>query len=293
MSKLSGIARKATIETSEALEKTENGTSKFDPQEAITTIETAWRSWAYEVGAKKFVLGVSGGKDSTVVAALASRLFGKDNVYGVLMPNGVQPDISDSNAVIAFTGIHRCDINIRNAFDAVHNQVQSRFGKVSESARINLAPRIRMATLYAVAQTVGGFVLNTDNLSERVLGYFTAYGDGAGDYAPLKSLTATEVVRLGEYLEIPDSLIHKKPGDGLQPQGDEDRFGFTYADMDNLIRTGVGPDDLKVKVITRMRMNRFKTQIVDIPGPHVYGPFLLDVVEDEVRRLINENGEQK
>lgn len=269
------------------------GTSKFDPQEVLAAIQAQWLEWAHNVGAKKFVLGISGGKDSTVVAALASRLFGKDNVYGVLMPNGVQPDISDSNAVIAFTGINRCDINIRNAFDAVHNQVQSRFGKVSESARINLAPRIRMATLYAVAQTVGGFVLNTDNLSERVLGYFTAYGDGAGDYAPLKGLTATEVVRLGEYLEIPDNLIHKKPGDGLQPQGDEDRFGFTYADMDNLIRTGVGSDDLKVKVVTRHKLNRFKTQIVDIPGPVIYLSYLLDVVEDEVRRLINENGEQK
>lgn len=240
---------------------------EFNPSNAYAAIRDQWTAWADNVGAKRFVLGVSGGKDSTVVACLASRIFGAENCYGVMMPNGKQADIEDSGKVCALTGVLPKLINIESAYYSILDLVDDEVGFVLEQTKINLAPRLRMATLYAVAQTVGGFVLNTDNLSERVLGYFTAYGDGAGDYAPLRGLTATEVVRLGEWLGVPDKLIHKKPGDGLQELGDEDRFGFTYADLDRLIRTGEDPNGLRVKVVARYKANRFKTDIVNIPGP--------------------------
>lgn len=244
---------------------------KFNPAEAYADICDQWTAWANKVGAKRFVFGVSGGKDSTVIAYLAARIFGVKNCYGVMMPNGNQSDIKDSKYVVESLKIYGTEMNIRDAFVSVVAAVrysENEIGaKVTETAKINLAPRLRMAMLYAVAQTVGGFVINTDNLSERLLGYFTVYGDGAGDYAPLRELTATEVVKLGEWLGVPDALIHKKPGDGLQELGDEDRFGFSYADFDHLIRTGEDPKGLREKVIARYKANRFKTDIVNIPGP--------------------------
>lgn len=252
---------------------------EFNPAEAYAAIRDQWTAWADNVGAKRFVFGVSGGKDSTVVACLASRIFGAENCYGVMMPNGRQTDILDSLDVCVLTGIRRAEVNIQDAFVSIKNRIHTAmWQEPSEIATINLAPRLRMTTLYAVAQTVGGFVLNTDNLSERVLGYFTAYGDGAGDYAPLRGLTATEVVRLGEWLGVPDKLIHKKPGDGLQELGDEDRFGFTYADLDRLIRTGEDPNGLCEKVVARYKANRFKTDIVNIPGPkfETYPNFIIN-----------------
>lgn len=240
----------------------------FNPEEAFNVIKSDWTRWADEVGAKKFVFGVSGGKDSTVVSYLAAKIFGSYNCYGVMMPNGNQKDIDDSWRVMAYTHINDVLCHIEDAYEAIEkNMMIDPHTPLSENAKINLAPRLRMATLYAVAQTVGGFVMNTDNLSERVLGYFTAYGDGAGDYAPLRGLTATEVVKLGEWLGVPDDLIHKKPGDGLQEKGDEERFGFTYADLDRYIRTGFATMELSEKVMARYNANKFKTQIVNIPGP--------------------------
>lgn len=243
----------------------------FDCKMIYDNIERKWKAWAESVGATKFVFGVSGGKDSTVIAYLTSKIFGNKNCYGVMMPNTFQADLDDSERVIELTGINGMKVDIGQAYNQliyeVGRAVKSHKDFLSENTIINIPPRLRMTTLYAIAQTVGGFVLNTDNLSERVLGYFTIYGDGAGDFAPLRDLTATEVVKLGEWLGVPDDLIHKKPGDGLQGKTDEDRFGFTYEALDNLIRTGEGDDELKEKVLARYCKNRFKLRAVNLPGP--------------------------
>lgn len=236
---------------------------EFDAKKERGRIRKAWREWAGRTGSTKFVLGVSGGKDSTFLAYEAKDEFGPENVWGVTMPNGKQADIADSMRVIEATGINHVRVNIAEAFSSIGMQIPG-FGN---DARINLPPRLRMATLFAVAQTVGGTVLCTDNLSERVLGYFTFGGDGFGSYDPIRDYTATEVVAMGEAAGIPADLIHKKPGDGLQALGDEDRFGFTYAALDAFIRENKGDDRLKEKVLARFERNRFKTDIVDIPGP--------------------------
>lgn len=239
----------------------------FSPAFACVNIERVWRAWAKRVGARRFVLGVSGGKDSTVVAYLASRIFGPENVVGVMMPNGDQADIDDSREVVALTGIRGVECNVGGAFDAISSEVRRGLNDFGENARVNLPPRLRMATLYAVAQTWGAFVLNTDNLSERVCGYFTMWGDGAGDFAPLRGLTATEVVSLGEWMGVPDRLIHKKPGDGLQAQGDEERLGFTYAVLDDFIRGGSCTPETESRIMERFERNRFKVQAVSVAGP--------------------------
>lgn len=249
---------------------------RFDPVQAYGTISRHWRNWAHAIGAKKWVVGISGGKDSTVVAALDARIFGKDNVIGIMMPNGEQKDISDSIEVCKFLGIPNFTVNIGDANTDVLNAVtvgclwKMDIEGPSYDTKTNLPARLRMATLYAVAQTVGGIVLNTSNASENAIGFSTIYGDHAGSYAPIQGLTVTEVRQLGDWLGLPHDLVHKVPVDGLQEKTDEDKLGFKYEDLDRYIREDIGSDEFKDKVDAMFRKNRFKTDIVQIPGPDFY-----------------------
>lgn len=195
----------------------------------------------------KAVLGISGGKDSTIVAALCARAIGKDRVLGVLMPNGIQKDISDSIRVCEAIGIPNVTVNIKGAYDAIGNAAIDALGDMvvdlSEQTLINLAPRLRMTTLYAVSQTVGGRVINTSNLSECLTGYFTRWGDECGDMKPLINLTKNEVVAIGLTMdEIPRDLVEKAPSDGLTGKTDEDKIGFSYDWLDRCIRAPYLPN---------------------------------------------------
>jgi len=185
----------------------------------------------------KAVLGISGGKDSTIAAALCAEALGKERVFGVLMPNGQQHDIEDSHAVVKHLGIGFCEINIQKPYQAILEEISQKM-PVSEQTKINLAPRLRMATLYAVSQSVNGRVINTSNLSEIWVGYSTRYGDSAGDFAPLANLTVTELRQVGHALGLPAYLVEKKPEDGLSGKSDEEKMGFSYRDLDIYIRTG-------------------------------------------------------
>lgn len=182
------------------------------------------------------VIGISGGKDSSVVAALCVAALGKDRVIGVQMPNGVQPDISDSNDVIKFLGIKSYCVNIDNACKAIASQIDLLGLKDNSVSSTNLPPRVRMTTLYNVSQRVNGRVANTCNLSEDYVGWSTKWGDSCGDFSPISKLTCTEVIKIGEYLGIPEHLIHKVPSDGLCGQTDEEKLGFSYEVLDNYIR---------------------------------------------------------
>ena len=211
------------------------------------------------------VLGISGGKDSTVTAALCVAALGKDRVIGVLMPNGVQADIDDSRAVVDHLGIKNFTIDISGAVSSTLKELEEAGIEVSDQARINLPPRIRMSTVYAVSQCHNGRVANTCNLSEDWVGYSTRYGDAAGDFAPLAHLTVAEVKELGRLLNLPSFLVDKAPSDGLCGRTDEDNLGFTYAVLDKYIREGVIDDaDTKALIDRKHAMNLFKLQVM--PG---------------------------
>ena len=215
------------------------------------------------------IIGISGGKDSSVVAALCVEALGKDRVIGILMPNDIQDDISDAFRLSGFLGIKHQIIDISKAYRSILNSIFycSKLGNMgrhifpTEQATINLPPRIRMATLYAISQSLNGRVACTDNLSESYIGYSTRWGDSVGDFCPLANLTSDEVVAVGDALGLPYELTHKVPSDGLCGKTDEDRFGFTYEALNKYIRTGVCEDEETKKKIDEMHQkNLFKLQ---------------------------------
>ncbi len=212
----------------------------------------------------KAVVGISGGKDSSTVAALCVKALGKDRVVGVLMPNDVQSDIEYSHVLVEHLGIDNYIVNIGTTVNEMTNAVQKSMAQnLSEQAKTNLPARIRMATLYAVSQTVGGRVANTCNLSEDWVGYATRYGDAAGDFSPLSQLTVTEVKAIARELGIPEKLVDKTPTDGLCGKTDEDNLGFTYDVLDKYIRTGkIEDSNVKAKIDEMHVKNLFKLQLM-------------------------------
>lgn len=213
------------------------------------------------------VVGISGGKDSSVVAALCVEALGKDRVIGVLMPNGEQADIDKAQLLVDTLGIRHYIVNIKEAFDGLVNSVPF---ELSEQSRVNLPPRIRMATLYAVSQSHNGRVANTCNLSEDWVGYSTRYGDSVGDFSPCSYLTVDEVKQIGRLLGLPAELVDKVPSDGLCGKTDEDNLGFTYAVLDRYIRTGeIDDPETKERIDRRHQANLFKLQLMPAFKPQL------------------------
>ena len=205
------------------------------------------------------VIGISGGKDSSVVAALCVKALGKDRVIGVLMPNGEQADIDCSKQLVAYLGIPFYVCNVKDAVDGVKKSLKDAGVETTRQAQVNLPPRVRMATLYALSQSLNGRVANTCNLSEDWVGYSTRYGDAAGDFSPLGKLTVQEVKAIGKHLGLPENLVEKVPSDGLSGKTDEDNLGFTYAVLDRYIRNGVCDDEQTKAKIGRLHvLNEFK-----------------------------------
>ena len=237
----------------------------------------------------KAVIGISGGKDSTVAAALCVEALGPDRVVGVLMPQGNQADINDALAVCNILGIQHYTVNIKTACDALFGSMNAAGIKWNDTATINTPPRLRMTTLYAVAASIGGRVCNTCNYSEDYVGYSTKYGDLAGDFGVLTNYTVEEVIAIGEYfeewhlwkyverqsLDEPSEfykLIHKTPSDGLCGKTDEDNLGFTYKQLDDYLRRDICPDMKTLKRIDELhRRNLHKKDIyIQAPIPRIY-----------------------
>jgi len=208
------------------------------------------------------VLGISGGKDSSVTAALLVRALGVHRVIGVMMPRGAQPDIDDSMLLCKHLNITHVTVNIGEAADALEKAVAA-VTPLSDQAKVNLPPRIRMAAVYAVSQCAGGRVANTCNLSEDWVGYSTRWGDSVGDFSPLGHFTVTEVKQIGRALGLPERLVEKPPSDGLCGKTDEDNLGFTYAELDAYIREGIEPEETVKNRIDRLhRQNLFKLKMM-------------------------------
>ncbi len=207
-------------------------------------------------GAKGFVLGVSGGKDSAVVASLLVKAVGSENVFGVLMPNGVQPDISDSQAVCEHLGIEYTTVNINGAFESLVKVLPST--NVAET-KINIQPRLRMTTLYAIASEKNYLVVGTGNASEKYVGYFTKWGDGAFDLNPIAEFTTEEVVKIGEHLGTFTGALYKNPSDGISGSSDEEKMGVSYKEVNEFIANGSIADKAHEQIIiTRNKQNQHK-----------------------------------
>lgn len=215
------------------------------------------------------VIGISGGKDSSIAAALCVEALGKDRVIGVLMPCGEQHDIDAAYMLVEHLGIKHFVVNIKNAVEGLYSAWPSEL-EISAQTKTNIAPRIRMTTLYAVSQSMNGRVVNTCNLSEDWVGYSTRYGDAAGDFSPLCNLTVQEVKEIGHLLGLPAELVEKTPIDGLCGKTDEDNLGFTYAELDRYIRTGeIDDPDKKALIDRKHKANLFKLQLMPSFKPEI------------------------
>lgn len=213
------------------------------------------------------VVGISGGKDSSIVAALCVEALGKDRVIGVLMPCGEQHDIDMAELLVHTLDIKHYVINIKDAIDAITKSFPF---ELSAQSVQNLPPRIRMSTLYAVSQSHNGRVANTCNLSEDWVGYSTRYGDSVGDFSPCSKLTVDEMKQIGRILGLPSVLVDKTPIDGLCGKSDEENLGFTYAELDRYIRTGEIEDEAKKAIIDRKhKINLFKLQLMPVFDPDI------------------------
>lgn len=215
------------------------------------------------------IVGISGGKDSSVAAALCVEALGVDRVIGVLMPCGVQHDIDMAELLVSHLGIKHYVINVKDAVDGIINNLPKDM-QISAQTKTNIPPRVRMATLYAVSQSNNGRVVNTCNLSEDWVGYSTRYGDAAGDFSPMSKLTVTEVKAIGKVLGLPEVLVEKTPIDGLCGKTDEENLGFTYAVLDRYIREGKIDDEKTKEIIDRKHKNNlFKLEMMPIFEPEM------------------------
>lgn len=208
-------------------------------------------------GGKKAVIGISGGKDSSVVAALLVKALGKENVIGILMPDGVQRDISFAEELCRVLDIKCTTVNIEPMTSAFKKQIggveRDIVAETSMQTLLNLAPRVRMTLLYGISQSIyDSRVINTSNLSEDWVGYATLYGDTAGAFSPLGMLTSDEVIQLGEFIGLPRKFVFKDPSDGLTGKTDEDVFGFSYEVLNRYIRHGIISDETIKNKIDRM-----------------------------------------
>ena len=237
----------------------------FDAEKATRATVEWIRDWFGKNGPGcNAIVGISGGKDSSIAAALCAEALGRDHVIGVLMPNTTQSDIDMAKLLVDHLGIEHYIINIGGAFDALTEQIREAGIDLSKDSIINLPPRLRMSTLYAVGQSRNGRVVNTCNLSEDWVGYSTRYGDSVGDFSPMSCFTTAEIRAIGRVLGLPEVLIEKVPSDGLSGMSDEDKLGFTYEVLDRYIRTGeIDDPDTKKRIDYLREKNLFKLRFMD------------------------------
>lgn len=256
---------------------------EFDPAEQVIVIENFIKQYFAENGTPetKAVIGISGGKDSTIAAALLVRTLGPDRVIGVMMPEYEQSDIEDAYKVCEILGIKHYVIDIGPACHALYNELGDVINETTENRiTTNTPARIRMTTLYAIAAAVGGRVCNTGNASEAFIGYTTKYGDLAGDFALLKNLTVREIYAIGDYLELPMLLVHKHPADGMSGKTDEENTGIPYDAIDDfLLRSSFPPLDVYEKMVAAHKRNRHKN-VIQLPAPQRTNGYLSRLEHD-------------
>lgn len=250
--------------------------AEFNAKQQLPGLLDWMRAQMKACGGKTAVIGISGGKDSSVTAALSVAAYGRENVVGVLMPDGVQPDIDYSNGLVDVLNIRHYTFNIHGGTSGILDEMARVGIEASRQTKVNLPSRIRMATLYAIAQSEeGGIVLNTSNLSEDWVGYCTIYGDSAGAFSPIGMYTTEEVIAIGRALGLPERFLIKPPSDGLTGKTDEDNLGFSYHAVNEYVRKGVADPAIKEQIDHKHRVSRFKFETIP-----VYHNGLPIVIED-------------
>ena len=261
----------------------------FDVKKITDELISWIQKWISDNGNErtKVIVGVSGGKDSSTISALLVKALEKERVIGIMMPNGEQKDISDSRTLVNHLGIKNYTINIAKAYEGIQNAflesdiIDNKNSQTNDSFssvfKTNTPARLRMATLYGVAAQIGNCrVVNTCNLSEDLVGYSTFYGDAAGDFAPINKLTTEEVVAIGDYLGLPESLTHKAPSDGMCGKTDEDNLGFTYHEVNELARKNLKGENYE-KILAKYKANLFKVRIINLPCYRPDLPLFLEI----------------
>lgn len=241
---------------------------EFDATKEVPNITNWIKDYFIENGPNsKAVIGISGGKDSTIAAALLVRALGPERVIGVLMPQGEQTDIDDSRRVCNILGIKSYEINVKKSCDVLYHELLASGENLNHTITTNTPARIRMTTLYMVAAAVGGRVANTCNYSEDYVGYSTKYGDLAGDFSVFKNYTVQEVLAIGDELGLPKELVHKNPSDGMCGKSDEDNLGFSYEVLDKYIREDIYPDYDTLKRIRELHRRNKHKNCIQLPAP--------------------------
>lgn len=216
------------------------------------------REYVEKTGAKGVVVGNSGGKDSATVIAMATKALGKEKVLTIAMPcNSIQSDLEDAKLVADKFEVKLLEVNLTDSYNILEDGINKSISKIevqlNSEAKVNIKPRMRMLTLYGIAQSIGYLVIGTGNLCERMVGYTTKWGDSASDFNPIANFTVDEVLAIGEYLGVPDKIIHKAPADGLGGLTDEEKMGVTYKQIAEYIETGK-TDTNAMEIIKRKNM---------------------------------------
>lgn len=240
----------------------------LEKEKLIKEAENAiiWISnYVEKTGAKGVVVGNSGGKDSATVIAMATKALGKEKVFTIAMPcNSIKTDLEDARLVAKTFDVPFLEVNLSNTYNELENTINSSLTnmELNKDSQINIKPRLRMTTLYAIAQTLGYLVIGTGNLCESIVGYTTKWGDGASDFNPIANFTVDEILTIGEYLGVPDKIIHKAPNDGLGGQTDEEKMGVTYKQIAEYIETGKTDENAMKNIERRNKISKHKREPV-------------------------------
>lgn len=206
-----------------------------------------------KVGAKGVVVGNSGGKDSATVIAMATKALGKERVVTVAMPcNSISADLEDAKLVADTFGVPFLKVDLSETYadmeDAINTSLCDLKTELNKESKVNIKPRLRMTTLYGIAQSLKYLVIGTGNLCEAMVGYTTKWGDSASDFNPIANFTVPEVLAIGKYLGVPDKIINKAPNDGLGGKTDEEKMGVSYIQIEEYIETGRTRPDAMLKI---------------------------------------------
>lgn len=233
-----------------------------EAQNAINWI----KEYVKETGAKGIVIGNSGGKDSATVLAMAVKAIGDENVLAVSMPcYSINSDFEDAKLVAETFHVKFIKVDLSNSYQEMEKEINLKLDmELSKESTVNMKPRLRMTTLYAIAQTLGYLVIGTGNLCEAMVGYTTKWGDNSSDFNPIANFTVEEVLEIGRYLGVPEKILEKDPNDGLGCQTDEEKMGIKYSQISQMIETGKIDEDVKEKIIKRFNNSKHKRQMVPV-----------------------------